>query len=55
MTTLAFAFWRLLNTPGHEACCLEQHALGWRLQGTAVFWHKAEPASFNYSVDCDAA
>ena len=26
MTTLAFAFWRRLDTPGHEACRLEQHA-----------------------------
>jgi hypothetical protein len=50
MTTLAFAFWRGLDTPGHEACRLEQYALGWRLQGTAVFWHKAGPASFNHSA-----
>jgi hypothetical protein len=53
MTTLAFAFWRRLDTPGHEACRLKQHASGWRLQGAAVFWHKAGPATFNYSVDCD--
>lgn len=53
MTTLAFAFWKRLDAPGHEACRLKQQASGWRLQGTAVFWHKAGPATFNYSVDCD--
>jgi hypothetical protein len=54
MATLAYAFWRRLDTPGHEACRLEQHANGWLLRGAAVFWHKAGPASINYSVDCDA-
>src|SRR5262245_54236615 len=53
MTILAFAFWRRLDTPGHDVCRLEKHPNGSRLRGTAVFWHKAGPASFNYSVDCD--
>jgi hypothetical protein len=54
MTILAFAFWRRLDTPGHDVCRLEKHPDGWRLQGTAVFWHRTEPASFNYCVDCDS-
>jgi uncharacterized protein len=53
MTVVASAFWRRLDTPGHEVCRLAQTATGWRLEGTAVFRHATGPASIVYSVDCD--
>ena len=30
MTTLAFAFWRRLDTSEHDVCRLEKHPNGWR-------------------------
>jgi hypothetical protein len=52
MTVVASAFWRRLDTPGHEACRLERNITGWRLEGTTVFRHETGPASIVYSVDC---
>lgn len=47
--------WRRLDTPGHDACRLEQSAAGWRLEGTAVFRHEGVPAQLSYYVACDPA
>jgi uncharacterized protein len=52
MTTVASALWKRIDTPGHDACRLEQEASGWRLDGAAVFLHDSEPASISYSVRC---
>ena len=46
--------WRRLDTPGHDACRLEQIERGWRLEGSAVFRHEGGPARLAYRVDCDA-
>jgi hypothetical protein len=51
MTVLNSALWRRLDTPGHDACWLEQGGAGWKLEGTAVFLHTSGPASIAYSVD----
>lgn len=45
------AFWRRLDTPGHDAATLERIGTGWLLSGTAVFRHDAGPASVNYAVN----
>jgi uncharacterized protein len=52
MTIVASELWRRLDTPGHDACWLEQSETGWRLEGMAVFRHGAGPASITYCVDC---
>jgi hypothetical protein len=48
----AFALWRRLDAPGHDACRLEPNGSGWRLEGTAVFRHAEGPACIAYEVDC---
>jgi hypothetical protein len=53
VTTRAFAFWRRLDTPGHDACRLEEIPAGWQLEGTAVFVHEGLPARLTYRVACD--
>src|SRR5687768_2176604 len=53
--TRAFALWRRLDTPGHDACTLDDTADGWQLEGTAVFLHEGTPARLTYTVVCDAA
>jgi hypothetical protein len=45
--------WRRLDTPGHDACLLEQTSSGARLQGTAVFLHEEGAARLHYEVTCD--
>ena len=50
----AFAIWRRLDTPGHDAALLTRSDTGWSLRGTAVFKHPAGPACIDYSVDLDA-
>lgn len=52
--TRAFAFWRRLDTPGHDACRLEEIPAGWQLEGTAVFLHESAPARLTYRIACDA-
>ncbi len=52
---IASILWRRLDTPGHDACRLEQDAGGWRLEGTAVFRHENVPARLAYHVVCDGA
>lgn len=51
---VATAFWRRLDTEGHDACRLIRAANGWRLSGAAIFDHKGKPALLDYRVDCDA-
>ena len=51
---VAFALWRRLDVPGHDACWLERiPAHGWSLAGHAVFRHDDGPASLAYQVLCD--
>lgn len=52
---MASAFWRKLDTPGHDTCRLEHRPSGWRLEGVAVFSQERTPASLFYEVNCDAA
>lgn len=47
--------WRRLDTPGHDACRLEQRAGGWTLDGVAVFSENGAPARLTYRVACDPA
>ncbi len=47
--------WRRLDSPGHDACRLEQHDAGWRLEGTAVFELDGVPACLTYIAACDAS
>lgn len=47
--------WRRLDTPGHDACRLEETDTGWRLDGAAVFRHDDVPARLTYRVACDRA
>lgn len=51
----AVAFWRRLDTPGHDAALLTRRGDGWSLEGTAVFRHPAGPARVGYCVETDAA
>ena len=46
--------WRRLDTPGHDACRLDQLDGGWRLDGTAVFRHEGQPARLAYRITCDS-
>jgi hypothetical protein len=52
---IASALWRRIDTPGHDACRLEERPAGWRLAGAAVFLHRGEPANLSYVVNCDHA
>jgi hypothetical protein len=54
MTVLASILWRRLDTPGHDACRLEQDGAGFVIEGAAAFRHPAGPASIIYRVGCDA-
>lgn len=47
--------WRRLDSPGHDACRLEETSAGWQLEGTAVFRHNGGPAQLVYRVTCDPA
>jgi uncharacterized protein len=53
--TAILMLWRRLDTPGHEACRLEESDAGWQLEGTAVFLHDGVPAQLTYQVACDPA
>jgi hypothetical protein len=53
LTTVATAFWRRVDVPGHDACRLERCEDGWRLEGTAVFLHEEGSACIAYLVECD--
>jgi hypothetical protein len=55
-TMVAAAFWRGLETPGHDACRLETGDGAWRLDGAAVFRHEdGRPARLTYRLETDAA
>jgi hypothetical protein len=45
--------WRRLDTPGHDACRLVERDDAWRIEGAAVFRHKADAAVLVYVVECD--
>jgi hypothetical protein len=47
--------WRRLDTPGHDACRLEESDAGWQLDGGAAFRHEGGPARLAYHVACDRA
>jgi hypothetical protein len=49
----AFALWRRLDTPGHDAALLTGTTAGWSLRGTAVFEHDGGPACLSYLVELD--
>jgi uncharacterized protein len=53
--TAASILWRRLDTPGHDACRLEQVDDGWQLEGTAVFRQDGAPARLTYHLACDLA
>jgi hypothetical protein len=51
---VASILWRRLDTPGHDACRLEQDGSGWQLDGAAVFRHEdGRLARLNYRVQSD--
>ena len=51
-TIMVSAFWRRLDTPGHDAAHLSRTAEGWHLEGSVVFAHELGPARLSYWVDC---
>jgi hypothetical protein len=51
----ALGLWRRLDTPGHDACRLEQGPSGWKLQGMAIFVEQGTPVSLDYLLECDPA
>ncbi|MGB9941231.1 putative glycolipid-binding domain-containing protein [Methanosarcina sp.] len=51
--TVAFMLWRRLDTPGHDACRLEENDTSWILDGMSVFCQNGVPASLAYRVVCD--
>ena len=53
MRTIASAFWRRLDVPGHDTCNLFALEGSYQLAGTAVFREGAEAAALNYEVSCD--
>ncbi|RZL63617.1 MAG: hypothetical protein EOP81_12120 [Variovorax sp.] len=56
MNIVATQFWCRLDTPGHDACRLEQHGDAWQIDGAAVFRHTdGRPARLDYRVHCDRA
>jgi hypothetical protein len=46
--------WRRIDTPGHDACRLEQRDDGWHLDGAAVFRLDRQPVRLVYHLACDA-
>lgn len=47
--------WRRLDTPGHDACRVDRHSDGWRLDGVALFVQDNAPVRLTYGLTCDAA
>jgi uncharacterized protein len=45
--------WRRLDTPGHDACRLEEQRDGWRIEGVTVFRYEAGVAALVYQLECD--
>lgn len=50
MEAMPTAFWRRLDTPGHDAAMLAPAADGWRLTGIAAFHEKGD-TGLHYQVD----
>ena len=50
MSDDAFAFWRRLDRPGHDAACLSRSAAGWLLEGYAAFDENG-PTGLRYRVE----
>src|SRR5437588_584147 len=48
----AWALWRRLDAPGHDACRLDDDGTGWRLHGTAVYGDNGVPVRLDYEVAC---
>jgi hypothetical protein len=48
------AFWRRLDTPGHDAARLEPVGSGWRLYGAAVWAEASAAAALSYELTLDA-
>ena len=51
---VATAFWKRLDTEGHDACRLMRDDDGWRLEGAALFSHEGKACILAYAVECDA-
>jgi uncharacterized protein len=51
MTATFTAFWRRIDTPGHDAARLVQTATGYQLSGQAVFLDPRGPAALRYVLD----
>ena len=51
----ASCVWRRLDCAGHDACRREQVAIGWRLEGSAVFVEEGTAARLEYRLECDRA
>jgi hypothetical protein len=54
MTTLATAFWRRLDVPGHDAARMSQTASGYELVGQSVFLDPRGPTALRYMLDLAA-
>lgn len=50
---VATAFWKRIDTEGHDCCRLIRTADGWRLDGCAVFDHDGRACALAYWVECD--
>jgi uncharacterized protein len=46
--------WRRLDAPGHEAAELSATVDGWRIAGSAVLTHDAQPCRLDYVIVCDS-
>ena len=51
--SLVTAFWRRLDTEGHDACRIAKTTHGWEAEGNAVFLHEGKPANLRYAFFCD--
>lgn len=51
---IAQVLWQRLDTPGHDACTLEEVGGGWKLHGCAVFHSDQGPSQLRYCVQCNS-
>jgi uncharacterized protein len=49
------ALWRRLDLPGHEACRVASHPMGWRIAGAAVFVDGQQACRLDYVIRCDSS
>ena len=45
--------WRRLDTPGHDACRLDEREAAWTLDGAAVFREDGAATRLAYAIVCD--